>query len=301
MIHNVLDGLQMMSGCGVYRVCSQTISGMARHGEGRSAIIRYKAAKWRYRGMRNDVCPPVNRSDFGMNEPHILFVDDDVEIRQLTSKFLRQSGFRVTPARDGREMREAMKSTQIDLVVLDLMLPGTSGLDLCRELRANSSIPIIILTARGEETDRIVGLELGADDYLAKPCSPRELTARVRAVLRRSLAEPNRGYESWCFSFEGWTLDTRKRELIDARKVVIDLSTSEYDLLLSFVEAPQRVLSREHLLDAARNRIATGFDRAIDVQVSRLRRKLASCPGGEDIIKTVRGAGYLFSPEVRRT
>lgn len=236
-----------------------------------------------------------------MNEPHILFVDDDVEIRQLTSKFLRQSGFRVTPARDGREMREALKGTQIDLVVLDLMLPGTSGLDLCRELRASSSIPIIILTARGEETDRIVGLELGADDYLAKPCSPRELTARARAVLRRSMAEPNRGYDSWCFSFAGWTLDTRKRELIDARKVVIDLSTSEYDLLLSFVEAPQRVLSREHLLDAARNRIATGFDRAIDVQVSRLRRKLASCPGGEDIIKTIRGAGYLFSPEVRRT
>lgn len=235
-----------------------------------------------------------------MSEPHILFVDDDGEIRQLMTKFLRQSGFRVTPARDGREMREVLKTAQIDLVVLDLMLPGASGLDLCRELRVSSSIPVIILTARGDETDRIIGLELGADDYLAKPCSARELTARIRAVLRRTIAEPNRGSESWRLTFQGWTLDTRKRELLDARGVVIDLSTSEYDLLLSFLEAPQRVLSREHLLDAARNRVATGFDRSIDVQVSRLRRKLASCPGGEDIIKTVRGAGYLFSLEVTR-
>ena len=235
-----------------------------------------------------------------MTDPHILLVDDDGEIRQLTSKFLRLSGFRVTSARDGREMRDILKNTQIDLIVLDLMLPGTSGLDLCREIRANSPIPIVILTARGEETDRIVGLELGADDYLAKPCNPRELSARIRAVLRRTMAEPNRDHEKWCFVFEGWTLDTRRRELTDHRSVVIDLSTSEYDLLLAFVEAPQRVLSRDHLLDSARNRVATGFDRSIDVQVSRLRRKLMSCPGGEDIIKTIRGAGYMFSPQVRR-
>jgi len=235
-----------------------------------------------------------------MSEPHILLVDDDHEIRQLTSKFLRQSGFKVTGARDGREMREALANTDVDLVVLDLMLPGTSGLDLCRELRATSSIPIVILTARGEETDRIVGLELGADDYLGKPCSSRELAARIRAVLRRTMAEPVRDHDKWMFCFDGWTLDTRRRELVDNRGVVIDLSSSEYDLMVSFCEAPQRVLTRDHLLDTARNRVSTGYDRSIDVQVSRLRSKLMSCPGSEDMIKTVRGAGYLFSPKVTR-
>ncbi|AVO47069.1 MULTISPECIES: response regulator [Hyphomicrobiales] len=235
-----------------------------------------------------------------MSEPHILLVDDDHEIRQLTSKFLRQSGFKVTGARDGREMREVLANTDVDLVVLDLMLPGTSGLDLCRELRAASSIPIVILTARGEETDRIVGLELGADDYLGKPCSSRELAARIRAVLRRTMAEPARDHDKWMFCFDGWTLDTRRRELVDNRGVVIDLSSSEYDLMVSFCEAPQRVLTREHLLDTARNRVSTGYDRSIDVQVSRLRSKLMSCPGSEDMIKTVRGAGYLFSPKVTR-
>ena len=235
-----------------------------------------------------------------MSEPHILLVDDDHEIRHLTSKFLRQSGFKVTGARDGREMREALANTDVDLVVLDLMLPGTSGLDLCRELRATSSIPIVILTARGEETDRIVGLELGADDYLGKPCSSRELAARIRAVLRRTMAEPARDHDKWMFCFDGWTLDTRRRELVDNRGVVIDLSSSEYDLMVSFCEAPQRVLTRDHLLDNARNRVSTGYDRSIDVQVSRLRSKLMSCPGSEDMIKTVRGAGYLFSPKVTR-
>lgn len=235
-----------------------------------------------------------------MSEPHILLVDDDHEIRQLTSKFLRQSGFKVTGARDGREMRETLANTDVDLVVLDLMLPGTSGLDLCRELRATSSIPIVILTARGEETDRIVGLELGADDYLGKPCSSRELAARIRAVLRRTMAEPARDHDKWMFCFDGWTLDTRRRELVDNRGVVIDLSSSEYDLMLSFCEAPQRVLTRDHLMDTARNRVSTGYDRSIDVQVSRLRGKLMSCPGSEDMIKTVRGAGYLFSPRVTR-
>jgi len=235
-----------------------------------------------------------------MSEPHILLVDDDHEIRQLTSKFLRQSGFKVTGARDGREMREVLANTDVDLVVLDLMLPGTSGLDLCRELRATSSIPIVILTARGEETDRIVGLELGADDYLGKPCSSRELAARIRAVLRRTMAEPVRDHDKWMFCFDGWTLDTRRRELVDNRGVVIDLSSSEYDLMVSFCEAPQRVLTRDHLLDTARNRVSTGYDRSIDVQVSRLRSKLMSCPGSEDMIKTVRGAGYLFSRKVTR-
>jgi len=236
-----------------------------------------------------------------MNEPHILLVDDDGEIRLLVAKFLRASGFRVTAVRDGREMRETLKATAIDLVILDLMLPGASGLELCRELRVESKVPIVMLTARNDDTDRILGLELGADDYISKPFNPRELEARIRAVLRRtSSQEDTKPRDSWRFVFDGWILDTRRRELTDNRGVIVDLSTAEYDLLLSFLEAPQKVLSRDHLLDAARNRVSVGFDRSIDVQVSRLRRKLGGGDQAQDIIKTVRGAGYLFAPEVAR-
>lgn len=235
-----------------------------------------------------------------MNEPHILLVDDDGEIRRLVTKFLRESGFRVTPVRDGREMRETLKSTSVDLIVLDLMLPGVSGLELCRELRAESAIPIVMLTARGDDLDRVLGLEFGADDYISKPFNTRELAARIRAVLRRTTAQGETRLDpSWRFAFDGWTLDTRRRELTNNHGVVVDLSTGEYDLLLSFVEAPQRVLSRDHLLDAARNRVSSVFDRSIDVQVSRLRRKLGG-DGLPEMIKTVRGLGYLFTPEVNK-
>lgn len=229
----------------------------------------------------------------------ILVVDDDGEILSLVAKFLRANGFRVHTARSGVEMSEALKHAAIDLIVLDLMLPGRNGLDLCRDLRRTSSIPVIMLTAKGEETDRIIGLEVGADDYLPKPFNPRELLARINAVLRRmrSPDQPSSERGRRTMQFAGWRLDTLKRELTDPRGVVVDLSTGEYDLLLAFLEAPQRVLTREFLLDAARNRSVDAFDRSIDVQVSRLRRKLDSV---EDLIKTVRGVGYLFAADVIR-
>jgi two-component system, OmpR family, response regulator len=234
-------------------------------------------------------------------EAHILVVDDDGQIRQLVAKFLRENGYRVTTARDGREMRQVMADANIDLIILDLMLPGTGGLDLCRDLRKTSSLPIIMLTARGADTDRIVGLELGADDYLAKPFNPRELLARVNAVLRRARSsdQPQRGM-GHLLLFDGWTLDTQRRELTSSAGVVVDLSTGEYDLLLTFLEAPQRVLTRDQLMDGAKHRIATGFDRAIDVQVSRLRRKIDVSEEGQAMIKTIRGTGYLFVPTVTR-
>lgn len=233
-------------------------------------------------------------------EGHILIVDDDAEIRRLAGKFLREHGHKVTSAQDAREMREAMAAGPVDLIILDIMLPGVSGLDLCRDLRRSSNVPIIMLTARGGEVDRIVGLELGADDYLAKPFNPRELLARIHAVLRR--ARPSDAVAAAggaSLRFSGWMLDTRRRELTNPDGAVVDLSTGEYDLLLTFLEHPQRVLNRDQLMDAAKNRIATGFDRAIDIQVSRLRKKLES-PGSPEMVKTVRGAGYFFVPEVER-
>ncbi len=230
----------------------------------------------------------------------ILVVDDDGEILQLIAKFLRANGFHVVTARSGAEMQEALRRSSIELVVLDVMLPGASGLDLCRELRRTSALPVIMLTAKGDEIDRIVGLEVGADDYLPKPFNPRELLARINAVLRRSrqrgtdLAPVQRR----SYGFAGWRLDILKRELSDPRGVVVDLSTGEYDMLIAFLEAPNRVLDRNYLLDAARNRTAEPFDRAIDVQVSRLRRKIDP---DSTLIKTVRGAGYMFCADVALT
>lgn len=233
-------------------------------------------------------------------EAHLLVVDDDAEIRHLIGRFLRQHGFRVSGARDGREMRDALSNADVDLVILDLMLPGTSGLQLCREIRAGSSLPIIMLTAKGEDTDRIVGLEVGADDYLAKPFNPRELLARVRAVLRRTAPMEASKTAAKEVSFAGWRLDVMRRQLLSPAGIVVELSGGEYDLLIAFVEHPNRVLSRDQLLELARNRVPGSFDRSIDVQVSRLRRKLER----EDtagLIKTVRGAGYLFTATPARS
>ena len=235
-------------------------------------------------------------------EAHILVVDDDSQVRQLIGRFLRENGYRVTGARDGREMRETLGSASIDLIILDLMLPGSSGLDLCRDLRTTSSVPIIMLTAKGEDTDRIVGLEVGADDYLPKPFNPRELLARIRAVLRRAATrqpgEP--APQGRLIVFGGWTLDTLRREVTSADGVVIDLSRGEYDVLIALVEHPNRILSREQLLELARNRESNAFDRSIDVQISRLRRKLEAGGISPPLIKTVRGAGYIFLPTVKR-
>ena len=235
-------------------------------------------------------------------EAHILVVDDDNQVRQLIGRFLRESGYRVTGARDGREMREALASAGIDLIILDLMLPGTSGLDLCRELRATSSVPIIMLTAKGADTDRIVGLELGADDYLPKPFNPRELLARIRAVLRRAAARQSGDptHSGRLVTFAGWTLDKMRREVTSPAGVVVDLSGGEYDVLIAFIEHPNRILSRDQLLELARNRTSTPFDRSIDVQISRIRRKLEGGGNAPPLIKTVRGAGYIFLPTVKR-
>ncbi len=235
------------------------------------------------------------------SQAHILVVDDDAQIRQLAAKFLREHGYRVSMARDGREMRGILEATSIDLVILDIMLPGGNGLDLCREIRASSALPVIMLTALGADTDRIVGLEIGADDYLGKPFNPRELLARINAVLRRtrgSVGTPQgTGHR---LQFEGWSLDTRRRELTNPDGVVVDLSTGEYELLLTFLDYPQRALSRDTLMDSAKHRVATGFDRAIDIQVSRLRKKLDSSEDGQAMIKTIRGTGYMFVPAVTR-
>ncbi len=236
--------------------------------------------------------------------PHLLVVDDDREIRSLVAQFLTKHGYRVTGVRDGAEMMRTLDGARVDLIVLDLMLPGEDGLSLCRRLRATpqtAQTPVIMLTAMGEETDRIVGLEMGADDYLAKPFSPRELLARIKAVLRRVSAPPVAGAPAAAgtvLRFEGWSLDLTKRELRSPDGVLVQLSAGEYDLLVAFVEHPQRVLTRDQLLDLARGRSAVPFDRSIDVQVSRLRRKIEPDPAEPTLIKTVRGGGYLFTPTV---
>lgn len=233
--------------------------------------------------------------------PHILVVDDHREIRDLVSRALAKEGFRISTAADGRAMRKVLADSRIDLILLDLMLPGEDGLSLCRGLRAESKIPIIMLTAKGDEIDRIIGLEMGADDYLPKPFGSRELIARIKAVLRRSresaaAALPDERPKR--YRFEGWVLDTGQRALVRKDGVTVPLSTGEYDLLMALVERPQRVLSRDQLLDLARGRTAGVFDRSIDTQVSRLRKKLEHDPANPKIIKTVWGGGYIFTPTV---
>ena len=235
-------------------------------------------------------------------KPHILIVDDDSEIRDLLSRFLSKHYFRVTTAKDGREMEQSLKDWAIDLIVLDLMLPGDDGLTLCRRVRAESFVPIIMLTAMGEDVDRIIGLEVGADDYLAKPFNPRELAARIKAVLRRVSAPPvptpaDAGAEK--LSFSGFELEQSTRTLRRAEEV-IPLTAGEYDLLVAFVEHPRRVLNRDQLLDMARGRAAIPFDRSIDVQVGRLRKKIEDDAKNPTLIKTVRGGGYMFTAEVAR-
>lgn len=231
---------------------------------------------------------------------HVLVVEDDGELQPLLLSLLRRSGFRATGARNGVEMRAALVAGTVDLVLLDVMLPGRSGFELCRDIRAEGPLPVIVLTALGEASDRVIGLELGADDYVVKPPDPRELVARIRAVLRRRdrpAGADGHGGPRHRASFGGWTLDTRKRELSapDGRRV--ELTSGEYDLLLAFAERPQRVLSREQLLDSARGR-SFGLGRSIDAQVSRLRTKLGGGPAADALLKTVRGAGYMLAENV---
>jgi len=233
--------------------------------------------------------------------PHILVVDDHPDIRELLAKYLSKNGYRVSVADGGVAMKKLLSTSGIDLVVLDLMMPGEDGLTLCRDLRANTDLPIIMLTARAEETDRVIGLEMGADDYLTKPFNPRELLARIKAVLRRTHSLPTtRGTLSGDrLAFDRWVFDSNQRELIGEDGVGIPLSTAEFLLLTAFLQHPKMVLSRDQLLDLTRGKAATVFDRSIDNQVSRLRRKIEADPKRPELIKTVWGGGYRFSAEVR--
>lgn len=231
---------------------------------------------------------------------HILVVDDDKELRALLSSFLTGNGFRASVAHNAAAMTQTLSAARIDLVILDIMMPGEDGLSICRRLRANGTIPIIMLTAMGSETDRVVGLEMGADDYLPKPFSTRELLARVRAVLRRA-AMPAAGSPAGArrvFEFAGWRLDVSRRELRSPANALIDLRAAEFDVLLALVERPQRVLTRDQLLDLARGRATTAFDRSIDLYISRLRHRLEADPKEPELIKTVRSEGYIFTASV---
>lgn len=234
------------------------------------------------------------------NAPHILIVDDDIEIRTLLSDFLTQHGYRVSVAANGAAMIQMLEATHVDLVVLDIMMPGEDGLSLCRRLRANGTLPIIMLTAIGSETDRVVGLEMGADDYLPKPFSTRELLARIRSVLRRSAMPPSgpAAGRSRVYEFEGWRLEAGPRRLYAPSGALVDLRGAEFDLLLALVERPEHVLTRDQLLDLARGRGSAAFDRSIDVHISRLRHRIEVDPKEPELIKTVRSEGYVFAASV---
>ena len=229
---------------------------------------------------------------------HILVVDDQQEICDLVREYLTDEGFRVSTANDGAGLRGVIAREAIDLVILDVVLRGEDGLQLARELRSQSDVGIIMLTGRGETVDRIIGLEMGADDYLSKPFHLRELLARVRSVLRRGLRGGDASPSRERVRFAGWTLDLASRELLSPAGDDVRLTTGEYELLAAFVGHANQVLSRDRLLDLSRHREAGPFDRTIDVQVGRLRRKLEDDPKNPAVIKTVRGGGYIFTPPV---
>ncbi|MBF0283741.1 MAG: response regulator [Magnetococcales bacterium] len=234
---------------------------------------------------------------------HILVVDDDPDIRRQLSGYLEKNGFKVSVAGDGRGLRAVLDKGRVDLVVLDLMLPGEDGLILCRNLRARSDVPVVILSARGEQMDRIIGLEMGADDYLPKPFHPRELLARVKSVLRRVRSFPNHlmsEEETASYRFSDWHLEGVSRKLYSPDGKQVPLSGSEFILLRIFLNHPNRVLSREQLVEMSRGRETDPFDRSIDMQVSRLRRRLEDDPKNPLLIKTVRSAGYVFCARVQK-
>lgn len=232
--------------------------------------------------------------------PHILVVDDNTEIRNAVSRYLEKNGMRATSARDASEMDEKLSKGQFDLIVLDVMMPGEDGLSVCRRLSANGSIPILMLTALDEETDRIVGLEIGADDYLSKPFNPRELIARIKAILRRvSRSEHIAGTLSGRrIAFAHWILDTDNQLLTDETGQKVNLSRAEFKLLTVLLERPRLVLNRDQLLDLTASKAASVFDRTIDNQISRLRRKIEPDPARPHLITTVRGGGYCLVADV---
>jgi two-component system OmpR family response regulator len=244
---------------------------------------------------------PISKNPYEMvTMLSILIVDDDAQIRQLLRDYLTGFGMSAIAVADGKAMADALEKTTFDLVILDLMLPGEDGLSLCRNLRAKSDIPILMLTARGETMDRVVGLELGADDYIVKPFEPRELVARIQSILRRTRGGRETIQEKNEASFMGWRLNFVLRQLVSPEELVIPLSNAEFRLLAVFVEHPNRILTREFLLDAARGRDMDVFDRSIDILVSRVRQKLNDDSRTPRLIKTVRGEGYLFDVKVTR-
>lgn len=236
-----------------------------------------------------------------MTAPSIVLVEDDAPLRNLTARALREHGYHTRAVATGAEMWVVLENEPTDLLVLDVMLPGTNGIDLLRRLRQTSDLPVIFASARGSEEDRIVGLELGADDYLAKPFATRELIARIGAVLRRRSGRIETGGEGSKneLLFQDWVLSTARRELRSPGGAIVDLTGAEFDLLNVFLSQPQRVIGRERLIEMSRTRLADSSDRSVDVLVSRLRRKL-SAPGRSAPIKTVRGVGYMFAAEVSR-
>ena len=229
----------------------------------------------------------------------VLVVEDDPEIRDLVEGLLAREGFRVTAVGDGAAMDRAMARATPDLVILDVMLPGEDGLSICRRLRANTAIPLLMLTAKGDDVDRIVGLEMGADDYLPKPFNPRELVARIRAVLRRASAPAASGPSARRLVFADWIVDLDAREVRRSGGETLELTSAEFDLLAAFVTHPQRVLNRDQLLDWTQGRLASPLDRSIDVQVSRLRKKIEPDARNPTLIKTVRNGGYSLTVAVR--
>ncbi len=236
--------------------------------------------------------PPVPPSDVAA--ALLLVVDDDHAIRELLAGSLRGSGYRVETAANAREMDQVLARDPVELVLMDVMMPGEDGLSACRRLSVGPGPTVVMLSALGEETDRILGLEIGASHYLTKPCSPREVLATVRAALRqRQAAGPK---DDPCYRFEGWRIDAIAREVSNPEGALVDLTDGEFAVLRTFVERPRRVLSRDALLEAARGPDSDAYDRAIDVQVSRLRRKL----GNDDLIRTIRNEGYFFVPRVTR-
>jgi two-component system, OmpR family, response regulator len=235
-----------------------------------------------------------------MSEPHILVVDDHRDIREPLAAYLRKHGMRVSQAADAAATRASLAKQAIDLIVLDIMMPGEDGLSLCRYVREAHDIPVILLTAMADETDRIVGLEVGADDYVVKPFNPRELLARVKNVLRRTNSLPRkREAAAKRYAFDRWMFDTGRRELTGCEGIAVVLSTAEFRLLVALVERPRLVLTRDQLLDLTSGRGAQPFDRSIDNQISRLRRKIELDPADPRLIKTVWGDGYQFAADVR--
>ena len=246
--------------------------------------------------------PAMSETSSGLQT--VLVVEDDPGMRTLLLRLLKENGFHAVGSVDGREMWGVLRSTVPDVILLDVGLPGVSGLDLCREIRRTSTTPIIMVSARGEEMDRVLGLELGADDYIAKPFGTKELLARVRAVLRRGAGAGAGANEAMrprdVLRFAGWALDLRRRELSAPDGAAVELSGAEYDLLLSFLENTQRVIGRERLLELSRARLGDVADRSVDVLVSRLRRKLEAVGSEQELVRTVRGVGYMFTAAVER-